>query len=307
LRNRLLLQARQKTAKEFRSAAFCRRGQIPIIDTQIHIWAANCPERPWGKGMENRAHLPVPLGHKELLIEMDRAGVACAILVPPSLDLDRNDLCLAAAAEYPDRFAVMGRIALADPAAPSRLAELKDDPGMLGLRLTFHRDNDRPYLTDGTADWLWPAAERLSIPVMVHAPERLPVIARIAERHPDLKLIVDHMGFSRETMDGEAEGGARRMVALAKYPNVFVKVSALPCYSSEPYPYRNLHSAVRRVIDAFGVRRCFWGSDFSRLPRGCSYRQAVTMFTEELYFLSPTDLDWIMGRGVAECLNWRQQ
>jgi L-fuconolactonase len=141
----------------------------------------------------------------------------------------------------------------------------------------------------------------------VHTPERLPLIAQIAERHPALKLIVDHMGFSRETMDGEAEAGARRMVALAKYPNAFVKVSALPCYSSEPYPYRNLHSPLRRVVDAFGVRRCFWGSDLSRLPRGCSYRQAVTMFTEELDFLSPADLDWIMGRGVAECLNWRQQ
>jgi L-fuconolactonase len=254
--------------------------------------------------MEQRAHLPVPLGHEELLLEMDRAGVAGAILVPPSLDLDRNDLCLAAAAAHPNRFAVMGRIALADASAPSRLERMKGEPGMLGLRLTFHRENDRPYLTDGTADWLWPVAERLAMPVMVHAPERLPVIAAIAARHPRLKIIVDHMGFARDTVDAEAEGGAGRLIALAKYPNVSVKVSALPCYSSHPYPYLNLHAPLRRVIEAFGAQRCFWGSDFSRLPRSCSYRQAVTMFTEELNFLSPDDLDWIMGRGAAECLNW---
>jgi predicted TIM-barrel fold metal-dependent hydrolase len=255
--------------------------------------------------MENRAHLPVPLGHKQLLAEMDRAGVDCAILVPPSLDGDRNDLCLAAAAGHPHRFAVMGRIALADARAPERLQEMKQQPGMLGVRLTFHRDNDRPYLTDGTADWFWPAAERLGLPVAVHAPERLPVIASIAASHPRLTIIIDHMGLSRSDMDQLANNAADRVLELAPYPNVFVKISALPCNSTEPYPFRNLHSALRRVIEAFGARRCFWGSDFSRLPKTCSYRQAVTMFTEELGFLSRDDLEWIMGKAACKCLNWR--
>ena len=79
---------------------------IVVVDTQVHIWAANSPERPWGEGMENRAPLPAPLGQEELLLLMDRAGVDCAILIPPSLDGDRNDLCLAAAQQDPDRFAV---------------------------------------------------------------------------------------------------------------------------------------------------------------------------------------------------------
>jgi hypothetical protein len=36
----------------------------------------------------------------------------------------------------------------------------------------------------------------------------------------------------------------------------------------------------------------------------CTYRQAVTMFTEEMSFLSQEDLKWIMGHGLAECLPW---
>jgi L-fuconolactonase len=255
--------------------------------------------------MENRAHLPVPLGHEELLLLMDQAGVDRAVLIPPSLDGDRNDLCLAAAQEYPRRFAVMGRLLLRHPAAPARLEQMKHQEGMLGVRLTFHRDDDRPLLTNGAADWFWPAAQRLEVPVMVHAPERLAEIGDIAARHPGLKIIVDHMGFARETTDSQAKAGAERMVALARYPNVHVKVSALPCYSSEPYPFRNLHDALKRVIDGFGVKRSFWGSDYSRLPRSCTYRQAVTMFTEELDFLSSSDLEWVMGRGALECLNWR--
>ena len=112
------------------------------------------------------------------------------------------------------------------------------------------------------------------------------------------------MGFARETMDDTAMPAVERMNALARHPNVFVKVSALPCYSTEPYPFRNLRAPLRRVIEAFGPRRSFWGSDITRVPATCSYRQAVTHFTEELDFLSRDDLEWIMGRGLAECLRW---
>ena len=176
---------------------------------------------------------------------------------------------------------------------------------MLGVRLTFHRDADRPWIDDGTADWFWGEAEEHRIPVMVHAPERLAVVGKIAERHPALPIIVDHMGFARATMDDETIAGAGRMIALARYPNVSVKVSALPCFSTAPYPFRNLREPLRRVIAAFGPQRAFWGSDITRVPASCSYRQTVTHVTEELDFLSADDLERIMGRGLAECLGWR--
>jgi len=81
-----------------------------------------------------------------------------------------------------------------------------------------------------------------------------------------------------------------------------VKVSALPCYVAESYPFPTLHPLVRRVVDAFGPQRCFWGTDLSHLP--CPYKQVVTLFTEEMHSLSATELEWIMGRGLAEWLKW---
>jgi predicted TIM-barrel fold metal-dependent hydrolase len=254
--------------------------------------------------MEGRAHLDEPLGAEKLLGWMNEAGVDAAILVPPSLEGDRNDLALAAAQKFSNRFAVMGRIDLAKPQSRTALAGWRDQPGMLGLRLTFHRPDTQEQLTDGTTDWLWPAAEKHAIPVMVHAPDGLPALAAIAQRHPGLTLIVDHMGFGRATRDANAPAGAARVAALARLPNVFVKVSALPCFSSEPYPFRNLNEPLRRVIEAFGPRRCFWGTDLSRMLEHCSYRQGVTHFTQALDFLSADDLDWIMGRGLRKCLRW---
>ena len=74
-----------------------------------------------------------------------------------------------------------------------------------------------------------------------------------------------------------------------------------------PGPVIGFYSQLSAVIEAFGARRSFWGSDFSRLPRSCSYRQAVTMFTEELDFLSASELEWVMGRGVLACLDWQAE
>jgi L-fuconolactonase len=270
-----------------------------IIDSQVHVWPPDRPDRPLGPGHDER----VPYSYQSLLADMDLAGVARAILVPPSIDRDRNDYALEAAAKHPDRFAVMGRLAL-KTAGKDALKGWRDQPGMLGVRLTFHRDADRPWLTDGTADWFWPEAERQGIPVMVHAPERLAEIGAVAQRHPALKLIVDHMGFARATVDAETGPAAERMIALARHPNVFVKVSALPAFSTAPYPFVNLRQPLRRVIEAFGPQRAFWGSDITRVPKSCSLRQVVTHFTEELDFLSAADLELIMGRALAECLRW---
>src|SRR5258708_39390397 len=282
-----------------------RRPRVRIIDSQVHIWAENTPARPWAPNMEGRGPVDEAVRAERLLGMMNGAGVDAAILVPPSLEGDRNDLALAAAQKFPDRFAVMGRIALAKPESRAAFATWREQPGMLGLRLTFHRPDTRPQLADGTVDWLWPVAEKHAVPLMVHAPDGLPALAEIAARHPGLSIIVDHMGFGRETVDAHALAGAARVAALARCPNVFVKVSALPCFSSEPYPFRNLNEPLRRVIEAFGPRRCFWGTDLSRMLEHCSYRQGVTHFTEALDFLSADDLEWIMGRSLRECLRWK--
>jgi L-fuconolactonase len=272
---------------------------IMIIDSQVHVWPPHGPERPLGEAGLDRT----PFSYQELIAAMDVAGVDRAILVPPSFDRDRNDYVIEAVQQHPNRFAIMARVPL-QGGGRHLLAGWRSQPGMLGVRLTFHRDADRPWIDDGTADWFWSAAEEHRIPVMVHAPERLAVVAEIARRHPALPIIVDHMGFARATMDDETIAGAERMIALARFANVSVKVSALPCFSTAPYPFRNLREPLRRVIAAFGPKRAFWGSDITRVPASCSYRQTVTHVTEELDFLSADDLDWIMGRGLAESLGW---
>ncbi len=80
-----------------------------------------------------------------------------------------------------------------------------------------------------------------------------------------------------------------QLLALAKHPNVAVKATGQPGYVRDPYPFPSIHDALHRVFDAFGPRRMFWGTDITRMR--CSWRQCVTLFTEELPWLKGADLD----------------
>ena len=275
---------------------------MTIIDSQVHIWASETPDKPWDRVDAAKPHRPEPLGHEELLREMDGAGVDRAVLVPPTWEADRNDTSLEAARLYPDRFAVMGRLTLDAPESRERMATWKEQPGMLGIRLTFHRGRYRTWLEEGTIDWFWEAAERYDVPVMALAPHALPQLGEIAARHPGLRLCIDHMGLNSGLVGKPLGPIIDGVVALAALPNVVVKASALPCYSTESYPYPSLHPQVRRVVDAFGPQRVFWGTDLSHLP--CPYRQALTLFTEELNNLTADEKEWILGRAIAEWLDW---
>lgn len=273
-----------------------------IIDAQVHIWAPETPDKPYVKEDASTPHRSIPLGYEELLQVMDANGVQRTVCVPPTWEGYSNAVSLEAARLYPDRFAVMGRMAINKPGSRTLMPTWKDQPGMLGIRMALHQGRPKLWLEDGTADWFWDAAERYDVPVMAFAPHAVPKLGAIAERHPGLCLIIDHMGLSSELKGKPLDRAVDNLCKLARLKNVAVKVSALPCYVAEPYPFPTLHPLIRRVVESFGPQRCFWGTDLSHLP--CPYDQVVTLFTEELAFLSPSDKEWIMGRGIAEWLNW---
>jgi len=267
-----------------------------IIDAQVHLWQSGTP---------SGHHRQVPAyGADELLAEMDTAGVDAAIIHPPiSWDPGSNDQAIAAAAQLPRRFGILGQVPLTQPVeGAQRLASWRKLPGMMGLRYPLIRPEQARWHEDGTMDWLWPVCERAGLPIATMAGRFLPSFYRIAERHPGLRLIIDHLGLVRSEQDAAAFSNLEALLALAKLPNVAIKATGAPGYSTAAYPFRNLHDGLQRIFDAYGPRRFFWGTDITRMP--CSYRQCITMFTEELPWLRGDDLEWVMGRGVAAWIGW---
>jgi predicted TIM-barrel fold metal-dependent hydrolase len=266
-----------------------------IVDSQVHIWESGTPVS---------IHRQVSHYTKdELLRDMDEAGVDRAILHPPSWDPRANEVAIEAARRHPDRLCVLGFFDVSKPGNRALIDTWRDRPGMLGLRFAFLKPGEENWMVDGTMDWFWPAAERAGLPVGLLVPHRAKDVGAIAARHPKLKLLIDHMARARGTTDDASFADLGDLLALARYPNVAIKATGAPSYSSEPYPFRNIHKYLRQIFDAFGPRRVFWGTDITRMP--ISWKQCITLFTEELPWLKGEDLELVMGRGVCEWVGWR--
>jgi predicted TIM-barrel fold metal-dependent hydrolase len=274
-----------------------------IVDAQVHLWKAESPDWPWVPG--RKPQLPEPFTIEKLVSLMDEAGVDRAVIVPPSWPGDRNDYGLEAAHRYPTRFAVMGRLPIEKrEQAEALLPTWKQQPGMLGVRLTFQNDMMK-LLTEGHANWFWPMAEKFGLPVMFFAPKNISKFAAVAERHPGLTMIIDHMSLNLDiAKEGKIKESIDSVVAMAKYPNVSVKISSAPTYSFESYPWRDMTEHLKRCFDAFGPRRSYWGTDLTNAYSKSTYRQRITHFTEELPFLSEADKDWVMGKAILQTLKW---
>jgi predicted TIM-barrel fold metal-dependent hydrolase len=285
-----------------------------ITDSQVHVWEAHRPDRPWPSENQGkpsfvavpgaRPHRAEPINGLEMTSMMNSAGVYRAIIVPPSPVGDSNLFALETAANYPGRFLVMGRF---NPTAAGALTQLPtwlDQAYMAGIRMTFHKPEWANWLADGVLEGFWRSCENYRIPVMLLAPGRMTEIDRIASRYPNLTLIVDHLGMHSHHRDSDCGEDLKTVLPLARHPNVSIKTSAVPCYTNEPFPFRNFNGYLEAIYQSFGPRRMLWGSDVSRLP--CTYIEAVTHFTETLDFISKEDLPWVMGRSLYALLRWAE-
>lgn len=280
-----------------------------IVDSQVHIWKEETPDRPWVPGARERirlnGHREEPFSYEECLALMDEAGVDRAVIVPPSWEGDRIDYALEACEAHPDRFGIMARVTQNKPEeGKAQMREFSTIPAIKGVRLTFHRPIDRNWMIDGTCDWIWPVAEELDTKIMVHAPIWKAELGAIAERHPGLKLIIDHMGILARSVDDAIGYWASETADLHVHPNISVKVSAVPGYSTHPYPYDNVNKYVREMVDKMGAERCYWGTDITRLMgHGLTYRDTIEQFTKHMG-LTDEQLEWVMGRGLCQVLDW---
>ena len=124
-------------------------------------------------------------------------------------------------------------------------------------------------------------------------------------RHPGLKLVIDHGGLNLRARGVQVREDLPAVCALARHANVAVKASGMPALSQEKYPFQDLHPRIRTLVEAFGPRRTFWGTDLTRMP--CTYSECITLFTEHLPWLAGDDLEWVMGVGFPPGLAGRSE
>jgi L-fuconolactonase len=294
-----------------------------VIDGQLHEPPVT---RDWPVDESTRHDL---LDELQLAL-MAAVGVDRAVLFPTDLDW-----ALQAAERYPERFTVVpmfsagGRFGL--PAADAleieaEIERLSSIRGVVGFRIVRTVPDGRGghVLAPAEAfDRLAAACARAGLAVFMSTVGDLVTPGVLAERHPEIAVVVDHLGLPQPPSYKRASPPFRalaELLALARHPNLAVKCSGLPTLSTRPYPFDDLWPHLHAVIDAFGPERVMWGSDFSRvlgragfhfrIPGGEQDYQGKHTYAQALHYLADSEqLDrdqkgWILGRTAQRLLNW---
>lgn len=156
------------------------------------------------------------------------------------------------------------------------------------------------------AVWAWLEKRRWLISVNSKG-ARWAAFVKILERHPNLRLLVSHLGLPPAAEGAMTEGSAHQRLesvnALAGFPGVCVKLSGfyaltVPGYD---YPHRNAWPYVAALIESFGVQRLLWGSDFSPSLELVSFPQTIGLLAL-MPFLTDKDRAQIEGTNLLRIL-----
>ena len=275
--------------------------RTPTIDSQVHAYEPNRPERPWSGFLQG----PDEVTGDDMVAAMDAVGVDGALLVSP-FSLYRYDASYAldVYAKHPDRF---GLIKPFDPQSKSvadEIAEWAGRPGVVGVRIMLTAqpfDADDPGLSRALA-----TAAQAGVPVNLMCWGRLPLVRELARRHPDTQLVVDHVGLVQPfepPAQPEPFADLANVLSLAECDNVAIKISGACTLSHQAFPYPDIWAPLGKVFYAFGFDRCMWGTDWTRAVELLTYEQGVEAFrvTDRL---SDSERSALMGGTLARIYNW---
>jgi L-fuconolactonase len=276
------------------------------IDAQVHCYERDRPGRPWHKVLAG----PPEVTGDQMVAVMDAAGVDGAILISP-FTMYRYDAsyALEVRKHHPGRFALIKPVDPADPAVAEIIADWKRTPGTLGVRMLLVRSGLAEDAADPGLNRVLAEAARLSLPVNLHIAGRLDQGIALIRRHPDVQIIVDHLGLVQPhepPVPAEPWADLPQVLTLATLPNVAIKITGACTLSREPFPYPDIWDPVCRVIDSFGLDRCMWGTDWTRAVNFLSFAQGVDAFrvTDRI---SESDKVKLMGGTLARIYGWSPQ
>jgi predicted TIM-barrel fold metal-dependent hydrolase len=270
-----------------------------VIDPHVHVWK-NDPRYPWAKEQSNP---PKEDATPEMLLKlMEANGVAHTVVVQFIGYRWDNSYARDAIRRYPGKFQGVCRVNPESPAAPDDLERLVKEEGWRGVRISPAANASGDWIAGPLMPPLWRRAGQLKIPLLVlTSTPRLPQVGKLIEQFPELDVCIDHMADC--PIDRSEE--LAKLLALARYPRVYVKISHTWSLSKEPYPYRDTHAQVKKVYDAFGPRRLMWGTDWPLVERHCGYARALAVVRDEMKFWNDEDKRWILGGTVEKLWPFR--
>jgi len=261
-----------------------------VLDPHVHVWKHD-PEFPFAP----QAHPPDRDATPEMLLELMRAnGVSRTVLIQVIHYRYDNRYTLSVLKKYAQYFQAVCRVDPLDPAAPDHLSQLTGQ-GFRGVRLSPSGDASGDWIRGPLMPPLWKRCDELQVPMTILAPiTRMPDVGALIEKYPSLTVVIDHMADCPVDRPQELE----KLMALERYPKVFVKVSHTWSLSKQKYPWLDAQELVKRLHAKFGPKRLMWATDWPIIEQTARYEQALTVVRDDMAFLNAEDKGWMLSKTI---------
>jgi predicted TIM-barrel fold metal-dependent hydrolase len=266
---------------------------IPFIDSHVHVWKHD-PQYPFATG----ANVPPEDASAEMLLNLMRANNVEHTVIIQVIHYKWDNSYLADVLKhYPKQFRGVCRVNPQDPAAPDHLSRLTEVDGFRGVRLSPAEGPQGDWIRGPLMPPLWRRCAALKVPMTLLIPvTRLPDIHPLIDANPDLQVVIDHMADCPVGQPQKLE----LLLALARFPNVFVKISHMWSLSRQPYPYLDAQAQARQLYKVFSADRLMAGTDWPISLRQLPYAESVALYRNHLNFLTPVDIIRVLSENVQK-------
>ncbi|MBI3822921.1 MAG: amidohydrolase [Planctomycetes bacterium] len=272
--------------------------QTNHVDAHVHVWTPDTARYPLAPGYTKDNMKPASFTPEELFKHCKPAGVGRIALIQMSFYGYDNSYMLDMIAKHPDVFV---GTAVINPAGPDP-AKLMGELGKKGVRAfrilpkLTQAPVDKWLQHDGYQKMFAAGARNNQAMACLIGPDALPEVERMCKAFPDTPVIIDHL--ARIGADGVIrDEDVDRLCALARHKKVMVKVGAFYALGKKKAPYTDLAPLIKKVVTAFGAKRCMWESDCPFQVQGeHSFQASVDLVRKNLDFLTDEDKDWLLRR-----------
>jgi len=278
------------------------------IDVHVHVFDRLSEEFP--RQTSGLAPAEREATAETLLEKMDASGIDRAVLIDMGgAALEYHQYVTHCVRRWPDRFTATGLVDMNDEDPPDRLRELVEATGIEGIRLGGLGEPGVERAEELKVYGLFQVADELGLNINIYGRgDQVGCIGLLAAAFPGVNISLDHLGICpttplvpdrwvRPRFADEVLPPASypQIMELAKYPNVYVKVSGEYAFSKVPYPYGDMKSMVKEVYRTFGPERMMWCSDFPWIVEEPGYAELVAMIDHHLPGITAGEKEMIMG------------
>ena len=269
------------------------------IDSHQHFWNYNPVSHSWID--ESMKVIRKSFTPSDLAKVYEQHGIDGCVAVQADQTLEETDYLLQLAEKNHFIKGVVGWVDLRANTIDSVLESYDDAKKLKGIRHIVQGEADhnfllRPNFLNGISKL---EKHNLAYDILVF-PHQLGATLEFVKKFPNQKFVIDHIA-KPYIKDGYYDGWAALMKEIAKYENVFCKISGMTTEADfNTWTPEHIHPYMNLVFDAFGTERIMFGSDWPVCLVAGNYSQTKELVTKAILGFSADEQKAIMGSNAIK-------